>query len=123
MAAARLEMRILEPVEVKDVLGVPGELVRSPDTFAFRVKGDSMVEEEIGDGDLIVVQSAPVPREGDTVLALVRGEATVKRFSRQNGKVLLRPADERLDPIVVEEADVEISGVVVAVVRKYRDQQ
>ena len=109
----------IEPVEVNDTLGVPRELVRSPDTFALRVKGDSMIEEQIRDGDLILVQSAPTAREGDTVVALVRGEATVKRFYRQGGKVVLRPANERLDPIVAEPEDVEIRGVVVAVIRKY----
>ena len=109
----------MEPVEVNDILGVPKELVRSPDTFALRVKGDTMIEEQIRDGDLILVQSTPTAREGDTVVALVRGEATVKRFHRQGRKVLLRPANERLAPIVAEEDDVEIRGVVVAVIRKY----
>ncbi len=109
----------IEPVEVNDILGVPRELVRSPDTFALRVKGDSMIDEQIRDGDLILVQSAPTAREGETVVALVRGEATVKRFYRVDGKVVLRPANERLEPIVAEEEDVEIRGVVVAVIRKY----
>ena len=90
----------IEPVEVNDILGVPRELVRSPDTFALRVKGDSMIDEQIRDGDLILVQSTPTAREGETVVALVRGEATVKRFYRVDGKVVLRPANERLEPIV-----------------------
>lgn len=109
----------LEPVEVSDTLGVPAELARSPDTFALRVRGDSLIEEQIRDGDLILLQSAPAAHDGDTVLAMVRGEATVKRFSREDGRVLLRPANERLAPIVADEEDMEIRGVVVAVIRKY----
>ncbi|MCY4489413.1 MAG: peptidase [Deltaproteobacteria bacterium] len=110
---------LLEPVEVNDTLGVPAELARSPDTFALRVRGDSLVEEQIRDGDLILVQSVPAAGDGDTVLAVVRGEATVKRLLREDGRVLLRPANERLEPIVAEEDDVEIRGVVIAVIRKY----
>jgi len=109
----------LEPVEVNDTSGVPAELARNPDTFALRVRGDSMIEEQVRDGDLILAQSTPAARDGDTVVAMVRGEATVKRFSREDGRVVLRPANERLEPIVVEEEDVEIRGVVVAVIRKY----
>ena len=109
----------LEPVEVSGTLGVPAELARSPDTFALRVRGDSMTEEQIRDGDLILLQSAPAARDGDMVVAVVRGEATVKRFSREDGRVLLRPTNGRLAPIVADEEDVEIRGVVVAVIRKY----
>ena len=109
---------VLEPVEVDDAAGVPKELVRSPDTFALRVRGDSMVEEQLRDGDLVLAQSAAA-WEGDTVVAMVRGEATVRRFHRQDGRVLLRSANEGLAAIVVDEEDVEVRGVVVAVVRKY----
>jgi len=110
---------VLEPVEVDDSLGVPGELARSPDTFALRVRGESLVEAQLGDGDVVLVQSSPAPREGDTVVAMVRGVATVRQFHRQDGKVLLRSADEGSATIFVDEADVEVRGVVVAVVRKY----
>ncbi len=110
----------MEPVEVSDIVGVPKELARSSDTFALRVKGDCMIEEQIRNGDLILVQSTPMAREGETVVALVRGEAAIRRFHRQGRKVLLRSAGERLAPIVAEEEDVEIRGVVVAVIRKYR---
>lgn len=109
----------MEPVEAKDILGVPKELARSPDTFALRVKGDSMIEEQLRDGDLILVQSTPTAREGETVVAVVRGEATVRGLHRQGRKVLLRSASERLAPIVAGEEEVEIRGVVVAVIRKY----
>ncbi len=119
MTVSRRQGRVFEPVEAEDIPGVPGELARSPDTFALRVKGDALIEEQIGDGDVILVQSAPAAREGDTVVALVRGEATVKRLHRRDGRVLLQPADERLAPVAAAEEEVEIRGVVVAVIRKY----
>ena len=109
----------LEPVELDDTLGVPGELARNPDTFALRVRGESLMEEQLRDGDLVVAQSSPAAREGDTVVARVRGEAAVRRFHRQDGKVLLRSSDQGLAAIVVDEEAVEVCGVVVAVVRKY----
>ena len=119
MTVPRRPGPVLEPVELDDTLGVPRELARSPDTFALRVRGESLVEEQLRDGDLVLAQSSPAAREGDTVVAIVRDEATVRRFHRQEGKVLLRSADEGLAPIAVDEADVEVRGVVFAVVRKY----
>ena len=110
---------VLEPVELDDTLGVPRELARSPDTFALRVRGESMIGEQLRDGDLVLAQWSPAAREGDTVVAIVRDAAVVRRFHRQDGKVLLRSADEGLAPLVVDEEDVEVRGVVVAVVRKY----
>lgn len=107
----------LERVEAEDASasGVPGELARRPDTLAFRVRGDALVEEHVCDGDLIVVQAAAEAREGDTVVAVVRGEVVVKRFHREAGKAALRAAGGRLD--LCEEG--EVRGVVVAVIRKY----
>lgn len=119
MTVARRQGQVLERVEPEDVPGAPGELARSPDTFALRVRGETLIEEQIGDGDVILAQSTPAAREGDTVVALVRGEATVMRLHRRDGRVLLRSAGERTVPIVAAEEDVEIRGVVVAVIRKY----
>ena len=109
----------LEPVEADDAPGVPGDLARRPDTSVFRVRGDALAEEQVCDGDLILVQAAAEAREGDTVVAAVRGEVMVKRFHREAGKVALRSAGGRLDPVVCEEGEVEVRGVVVAVIRKY----
>ena len=78
-----------------------------------------MVEEQLRDGDLILARSTPAARDGDTVVALVRGEPSVRQYHRRDGKVVLRSADEGLVPIVAEDEEVEICGVVVAVVRKY----
>jgi repressor LexA len=110
----------IEPVEAPDTIAVPEELVGRGDNFVLRVKGSSMLEEGILDGDFIVVQAREQADNGDTVVALVKGEATVKRFFREKaGMVRLQPANEAMQPIVVRAADVEIRGVVVAVMRKY----
>jgi len=111
--------RPIEPVEVNDTLAVPEELVKSPGTFVLRVQGDSMIDEQIRDGDFILVQSTAAAQNGDTVVALVEGEATVKKLFRQGRTIRLQPANQRLRPILAKEEDVEIRGVVVAVIRKY----
>ena len=79
-----------------------------------------MIDEQIRDGDLILVESRSVAENGQTVVALVDGEATVKKFYREGqGKVALRPANVKLKPLVISASRVEVRGVVVAVIRKY----
>jgi len=109
----------IEPVEMDDTLAVPAELVKNPGTFVLRVRGDSMVDEQIRDGDFILVESRATAQNGDTVVALIKGDATVKKFFRQGRAVRLEPANARLEAIVADADDVEVRGVVVAVIRKY----
>lgn len=112
--------RPIEAIEVSDHFTVPEEFVRRQNTFVLRVRGDSMVEEGILDGDFIVVEERAAAENGETVVALVNGEATVKKFWRErNGKVRLVPANATMTPIVYREKDIAIRGVVVAVMRKY----
>lgn len=114
----------IEPIEHTDTIAVPEELVGRGDTFVLRVKGTSMVDEGILDGDFVVVQSREQADNGDMVVALVRGEATVKRFYREKaGMIRLQPANEAMSPIMVRAGDVEIRGVVTAVMRKYGSQR
>ena len=110
----------IEPVETSETLTLPEEMLGRGETFALRVRGDSMVGEGILDGDLIVVESRREAANGTVVVALVRGEATVKKLYRERGRVRLVPANERLAPIVAPERDVEIRGAVIAVLRRYR---
>jgi repressor LexA len=111
----------IEEVEVNDALSVPEEFVRRPhQTFALQVKGRSMVDEGIFDGDFIVVEQQPTAETGETVVAVVNGEATVKKFHRERGgRIRLQPANSEMKPMYVREKDLEIRGVVVAVLRKY----
>ena len=110
----------IEPVEVPESVALPEDLLGRGETFALRVRGDSMIGEGILNGDLVVVESRPEAPNGATVVALVRGEATVKKLYRERGRVRLQPANERVAPIVAREDEVQVRGVVVAVLRRYR---
>jgi len=110
----------LEPVEIPESVALPEELLGRGETFALRVQGDSMVGDGILDGDVVVVESRNAVENGATVVALVRGEATLKRFFRERGRVRLMPANERLEPIVAPANEVEVRGEVVALLRRYR---
>jgi repressor LexA len=111
----------LEPVEVPESVALPEELLGRGDTFALRVQGDSMKDDGILDGDVVVIESRATVENGATVVALVRGEATLKRFFRaERGKVRLMPANERIAPILAAAEDVEVRGEVVALLRRYR---
>jgi repressor LexA len=111
----------IEAVEVAESIDVPQQLVpRRSRCFVLRVRGDSMIGEQIRDGDFVVVESRPEAREGETVVALLRGEdATLKKFYRRGSKVRLEPANPALRPIEVPAADVEIRGVVRGLLRRY----
>lgn len=110
----------IEAMENAEGFSVPEEFVRRQNTFALRVKGNSMIDDGIWDGDYIIVEERPNAANGETVVALVNGEATVKRFYREKGgKIRLMPANESMKPIVANGKDVTVRGVVVAVMRKY----
>ncbi len=111
----------IEAIEGRETTGVPESFLGSGEHFALKVKGDSMIEDAIRDGDLIVVSSRETARPGQTVVALIDGqEATVKRYRpEKGGMVRLEPANEKYKPIRVPEDRVRIRGIVVGVLRKY----
>ena len=112
--------RPIEALETADSLCVPEEFIRRQNTFVLRVVGSSMMGDGILDGDYIVVEERPTAENGETVVATINGEATVKRFFRERpGTIRLQPANDAVQPIVVRERDVQVRGVVVAVLRKY----
>lgn len=104
-----------------ETIRVPGEMMaRADHTFALRVRGDSMIEDQICDGDVVIVERRDEARNGETVVALVGGdEATLKRFYRKGGQVRLVPANASMEPIEVSAADVQIRGVVRGLMRTY----
>jgi repressor LexA len=112
--------RPLEAVEDRETISL-GDFARSNNTFVLQVKGNSMVEDHILDGDFIVVEQTQVANTGEIVVALVGGdEATLKRFYREaGGKVRLQPANSEMQAIVVPASDVKIQGRVIGVLRKY----
>ena len=87
--------------------------------YALRVRGDSMIEDGIHDGDVVVVRRARRAQNGQTVVAVVDGEATLKRFRHVGDRIELRPANAALQPIRVAADRVEIRGVLVGLLRSY----
>lgn len=111
---------VLAAEDVEDVYPLPESLVGSGPVFMLRVKGDSMIEAGILDGDLVVVRRQPDASDGDIVAALVGGEeATVKRLIRKDGKVILRAENPQFDDMVFD-SDVDVLGRVVSVLRRLR---
>jgi repressor LexA len=110
----------IEAIEGTDTIDVPQSMIGKRDSYALHVKGDSMVDEGILDGDIVLVEERPDPRNGDVVVATVNGEATVKRFYREkNGTVRLQPANAAYKPILVDGGDLKIRGAVVGLLRRY----
>ncbi len=107
--------------EFQENIEVPAALVPNPTrTYALRITGDSMIEEHICEGDIVIVEKRDTARDGDIVIALVNGsETTVKRFRKEGKVAVLAPANHNMTPIRVPLKDVEIQGVVIGVVRKY----
>jgi len=93
-------------------------LLDDDDHFCLKVRGDSMIEDHIADGDFAVIRRQPTARDGEIVAALVDGsDATLKRFYKERGRFRLQPANSRMNPIYSTE--VEILGVLVGVIREY----
>jgi repressor LexA len=112
----------IEAIQDAETLAVPPDMVsRRRDNYVLRVEGNSMIEEQIRDGDYIVVQAQESAEDGQMVVALVGGDsATVKKLYREpGGRIRLQPANPTMEPIVVDARDVRIQGIVVGVIRKY----
>ena len=112
----------IEAVGQSETFAVPPDMVRrGRDNYVLKVQGDSMIEEQIRDGDYIVVSQQDTADNGQMVVALVDGEAaTVKKLYREPGnRIRLQPANERMDPIVVDARQVQVQGIVVGVIRRY----
>jgi len=111
--------RPIEAVEDPEILDVEALFHgRTGETFVLQVRGNSMIEEQIRDGDYVVIEKREQARNGETVVALLAdGEATLKKFYREKGRIRLQPANAEMKPIYVKE--VEVQGVVIGVLRKY----
>jgi len=110
----------IEALEGSDTIEVPEGLIRKRDSYALRVTGNSMMDEGILDGDVIVVEERPAPDNGDVVVASIDGQTTVKRFYREkDGSVRLQPANPQFKPILVRDGALEIRGAVVGLLRQY----
>jgi repressor LexA len=111
----------IEPIPQTERVEVPRSMGGRGDTFALRVKGNSMRDDGILPGDVVVVQKESTARNGQTVIALVNGDATIKTYYRKAGTIELHPANEAMKPIVVKDTDsFHIEGIVVGVLRHLR---
>lgn len=108
---------ILAEQNITESIPLPVEIVGDSSSFLLRVRGDSMIEIGINDGDFVAVKEQPTAQNGDIVVALVEDGATVKRFFKERDHVRLQPENSTMDPIIVRD-NVSIAGKVVAVFRR-----
>jgi repressor LexA len=111
----------IEAITASETIFVPEDMVGRRDTYVLQVKGDSMIDEQIRDGDFVIVENRRTARDGEMVIALVDGDsATLKKLYREGGgTVRLQPANARLKPIYLDQDRLRIQGVVIGVLRKY----
>src|SRR4051812_33447263 len=111
----------IEAVASSETIAVPEDFVGRRETYVLRVEGDSMIDEQIRDGDFVVVEDRKTADNGEMVIALLRGsDVTLKKFYRDpGGRIRLQPANTTMQPIFVDPEQVQVQGVVVGVMRKY----
>ena len=110
----------VEAVVNVEEISVPASFLTRKRNYVLRVRGDSMIEEHIQDGDFVVIEEREGARDGEMVIALIDGEnATLKKFYREQEMIRLQPAHPTLEPIRVREDRITIQGVVVGIMRKY----
>lgn len=109
----------IEAFEGTDTVSVPASMIRSGNHFALTVSGESMIEDGILDGDIIIIKERNYASNGDTVVATIDNEATVKRYYKKSNKIELHPANSSMSPIIVNNGDFNIKGVLVGLYRSY----
>lgn len=109
----------IEAIETPETISL-ADFVRSKEVFVLEVRGDSMQDEAILDGDYVLVEKLKTAHNGDIVVAIVnKDDATLKRFYREGDNIRLQPSNVNMKPIIVPAASVEIQGRVIGVLRKY----
>jgi len=111
----------IEEAMVQETVAVPQDFVRrSGNHYVLRVRGQSMIEDQIADGDLVVVHDRQTADNGEMVIAMIDESATVKRYYRErDGRIRLQPSNENMAPIYVQENQMRVQGIVVGVLRRY----
>ena len=108
----------IEPISQTELVEVPSGMKGRGETFALRVKGESMRDEGILSGDLVIVQKQHTVRNGQTVIAIVNNDATIKTYYRKGSTIELRPANDTMKPITIKATDsFRIEGLVIGVIR------
>ena len=110
----------IEAISSNETIAVPQDLAGKKDSYVLRVKGDSMIDEQIRDGDLVVVEDRRTADNGEMVIALIGGtDVTLKKLYRESGRIRLQPANPAMQPLLLDPSQVQIQGVVIGVMRKY----
>jgi repressor LexA len=111
----------IEAIDASETVFVPENMLGRKETYVLQVKGDSMIEEQIRDGDYVIVENRQTADDGEMVIALLDGEnVTLKKLYREGGgRVRLQPANARLKPLFVDQDRLRVQGVVIGVLRKY----
>ncbi len=110
----------IEAVATAETISVPEDLIGKKDTYVLRVRGESMIDEQIRDGDFVIVEDRKTAENGEMVIALLGGsDVTLKKFYRENGHIRLQPANPTMQPLIVPAEQLQVQGVVVGVMRKY----
>ncbi len=109
----------IEAIENRETLELESLFNTRHGTYVLRVKGNSMIEDHIADGDYVIIERRETAKDGETVVALLEdGQATLKRFYKERGRVRLQPANSAMAPIYVDK-DIRIQGVLIGVLRTY----
>ncbi len=109
-----------EPVGAQDTIPIPTKFLRRQNILVLKVKGNSMSEDNLFDGDHVIVEKRGSPREGELVVAVIENrEATLRRFYRREGRMKLESPNPAQKALVFDEKDVAIQGVVVGILRRY----
>jgi repressor LexA len=110
----------IEAVPGTETISVPEDLAGKRDSYVLRVRGNSMIDEQIRDGDFVIVEDRKTADNGEMVIALVGGhDVTLKKLYRENGRIRLQPANATMQPFVYDADEVQVQGIVVGVMRKY----
>lgn len=111
----------IEAVENREELDLERLFASRHGVYVLRVRGDSMIEDHLCDGDYVVIERRETARNGEQVVALLdTGEATLKRFYREGNKIRLQPANSKMEPRIIDAARCRIQGVVIGVLRSYQ---
>lgn len=109
----------IEAIEGNESINVPASMIGRGSHYALTISGESMIEDGILDGDIIVVKKQQNASNGDTVVAVIDNEATVKRYYKKKNLIELHPANSTMKPITIENGDFQIKGVLVGLLRSY----
>ncbi|MBN2370995.1 MAG: transcriptional repressor LexA [Vicinamibacteria bacterium] len=111
----------IEAVATPETIIVPDTMTGAKETYVLKVKGDSMIDEQIRDGDYVVVENRQTAKDGETVVALLEeNNVTLKKLFRESGdRIRLQPANSLMTPLVVDAQRVRVQGVVIGLMRKY----